>query len=305
LVSGGGIALAAVLGGLASRSLIAPLAKVTEAARHISETEDLGRRIDVRTNDEVGDLARRFNAMLDTLAASRAALDESMRAQRRLVADASHELRTPITSLRTNLEVLMDEGRLGAQERTRALRDVTAQIEELGALVGDLIELARGDEPAAAVVEEVRLDHLVAEALERARRHAPDVSFDASLEPVVVAGAPDRLARAIGNLLDNAAKHTRPGTRVHVAVDGGVVTVRDHGDGIAEEDLPSIFDRFYRGADARGRAGSGLGLAIVRQVAETHGGRVSAANAPDGGAVFRLELPGAAIPAAHPAPAQG
>src|SRR5919206_1877087 len=112
LVCGGGIGLAAALGALASRSLIAPLAKVTEAARHIGETEDLARRIDVRSNDEVGELARRFNAMLDTLAASRAALDESMRAQRQLVADASHELRTPITSLRTNLEVLTDDGRL-------------------------------------------------------------------------------------------------------------------------------------------------------------------------------------------------
>jgi two-component system sensor histidine kinase MprB len=305
LVSGGGIALAALLGALASRSLIAPLAKVTEAARHIGATEDLARRIDVRTNDEVGELARRFNAMLDTLAASRAALDDSMRAQRQLVADASHELRTPITSLRTNLEVLMDEGRLGADERRRLLRDVIAQVEELGALVGDLIELARGDEPAAAVVEEVRLDHLVAEALERARLHAPDVAFNVSLQPVVVEGAPDRLARAIANLLDNAAKHTRPGTQVDVSVDATGLTVRDHGDGIAPEDLPSIFDRFYRGAAARGRAGSGLGLAIVRQVAQTHGGRVSADNAPDGGAVFRLELPAAAIPAARPAPAPG
>jgi two-component system sensor histidine kinase MprB len=151
----------------------------------------------------------------------------------------------------------------------------------------------------------VRLDHLVAEALERARLHAPDVAFNVSLQPVVVEGAPDRLARAIANLLDNAAKHTRPGTQVDVSVDATGLTVRDHGDGIAPEDLPSIFDRFYRGAAARGRAGSGLGLAIVRQVAQTHRGRVSADNAPDGGAVFRLELPAAAIPAARPAPAPG
>jgi two-component system sensor histidine kinase MprB len=309
LVAGGGIALAAALGAAASRSLIAPLAKVTEAARHIGETEDLARRIEVRTDDEVGELARRFNGMLDTLAASRAALDDSMRAQRQLVADASHELRTPITSLRTNLEVLMDDRPLSADERRRLLRDLTAQVEELGLLVGDLIELARGDEPAASVHDDVRLDALVSEALDRARLHAPDALFHAELEPVVVNGAPDRLARAVANLLDNAAKHTRPGTPVEVVVDAAGMTVRDHGDGIPPDDLPSIFDRFYRGAAARGSAGSGLGLAIVRQVAESHGGRATAANAPDGGAVFRLELPtspvAGATPAARRAPARG
>jgi two-component system sensor histidine kinase MprB len=275
----GGVALAALLGRLAARHLVAPVVRVTEAARHIAETEDLGRRIEVTSGDEVGELATRFNAMLDTL-------EGSIAAQRQLVADASHELRTPVTSLRTNIEVLA-ENRLDQAERARLVADVQAQTEELSALVADLIELARGDQPSP-VHEDVRLDALVAEAVERARRHAPDVRFEAALEPAVIDGVPDRLARAVNNLLDNAARH---GRTVQVSCGPWGIRVRDDGGGIAPDDLPHIFDRFYRGADARGRPGTGLGLAIVRQVAEQHGGSVSAGNA-GGGAEFTLRLPG-------------
>jgi two-component system sensor histidine kinase MprB len=274
----GGIALAAALGRLAARHLVAPVVRVTEAARHIAETEDLGERIEVTSQDEVGELAARFNAMLDTL-------EGSIAAQRQLVADASHELRTPVTSLRTNIEVLA-ENRLEPAERARLVADVQAQSEELSALVADLIELARGDQ-ASPVHEDVRLDALVAEAVERARRHAPGVRFETALEPAVVDGVPDRLARGVNNLLDNAARN---GRTVVVSVDSSGLRVRDDGGGIAPGDLPHIFDRFYRGADARGRPGTGLGLAIVRQVAEQHGGSVSAANV-DGGAEFALRLP--------------
>jgi two-component system sensor histidine kinase MprB len=275
----GGIALAAVLGRLAARHLVAPVVRVTEAARHIAQTEDLGRRIEVTSQDEVGELAARFNAMLDTL-------EGSITAQRQLVADASHELRTPVTSLRTNIEVLA-ENRLEPAERARLVADVQAQTEELSALVADLIELARGDQPSPAS-EDVRLDELVAEAIERARRHAPAVTFDAALEPGVVEGVPERLARAVNNLLDNAARH---GRAVSVAAGPWGVRVRDDGGGIDPADLPHVFDRFYRGVDTRGRPGTGLGLAIVRQVAEQHGGSVSASNV-DGGAEFCLRLPG-------------
>jgi two-component system sensor histidine kinase MprB len=278
----GGVALAAALGRLAARHLVAPVVRVTDAARHIEETEDLGRRIEVTSQDEVGELAARFNAMLDTL-------EGSIAAQRQLVADASHELRTPVTALRTNIEVLA-ENRLAPAERARLVADVQAQAEELSALVADLIELARGDQPSPAR-EDVRLDALVAEAIERARRHAPAVRFSASLEPAVVDGVPDRLARAVNNLLDNAARH---GRTVSVAAGPWGVTVSDDGGGIAPGDLPHIFDRFYRGADARGRPGTGLGLAIVRQVAEQHGGSVGASNV-NGGASFELRLPGANV----------
>jgi two-component system sensor histidine kinase MprB len=275
----GGIALAALLGRLAARHLVAPVVRVSEAARHIAETEDLGRRIEVASTDEVGQLAARFNAMLDTL-------EGSIAAQRQLVADASHELRTPVTSLRTNIEVLA-ENRLEPAERARLVADVQAQAEELGALVADLIELARGDQPSP-VHEDVRLDALVVEAVERARRHAPGVTFELDLAPAVVDGVPDRLARAVNNLLDNAARH---GRTVTVAAGPSGIRVHDDGGGIAPEDLPHIFDRFYRGADARGRPGTGLGLAIVRQVAEQHGGSVHASSTSNG-TVFELRIEG-------------
>jgi two-component system sensor histidine kinase MprB len=224
--------------------------------------------------------------MLDTL-------ERSIAAQRQLVADASHELRTPITSLRTNIEVLAEAEALPADERARLLADVEEQTTELGMLVADLIELARGDSPSHER-EDIRLDHLVREAVTRARRHAPGIRFEEELFPVVVDGTRERLARAVNNLLDNAAKHSPPGGVVEVRVDGGEVRVRDHGTGVGPEDLPHLFDRFYRGASSRGRPGSGLGLAIVRQVAEQHGGSVRAANAAGGGAEFVLALPAAA-----------
>jgi two-component system sensor histidine kinase MprB len=287
----GGIALAAVLGRLAAGRVLAPLAEVAGTARHIEETEDLSSRIHVHADDEVGQLATRFNAMIERLQFSREALDESVRAQRQLVADASHELRTPITSLRTNIEVLMEQGdRLTEDDRRRLLADVLEQSEELSALIGDVIELARGDLPITSA-EDVQLDRIVAESVSRARRDFPGVRFEDSLDPVIVEGVPERLARAVNNLLDNAAHHSAHDGLVEVRVDSGGVRVRDHGTGIDEADLPYVFDRFYRGANSRNRQGSGLGLAIVRQVAGQHGGSIDAANAPDGGAVFTLHLP--------------
>ena len=290
LVALAGVALAALLGRLAARRVISPLAEVAQAAQHIGETDDLTGRLRVHADDEVGQLATRFNAMLDRLEGSRAQLDESMRAQRRLVADASHELRTPVTSLRTNIEVLLQGGELDAEDRRRLLSDVVEQSEELTALVTDLIELARGDEPGFAS-EDVRIDRVAAESVARARRNTPGVTVSADLAPMTLDGVPARLERAINNLLDNAARHSPPGGTVEITVDGEGVRVRDHGPGVAEQDLPYVFDRFFRGTHARGRQGSGLGLAIVRQVTEQHGGTATVSNAPDGGAVFTLHLP--------------
>ncbi len=285
----GGIALSAALGRLAARRVLAPLGEVAQAAQHIGETDDLTGRIRVHADDEVGQLAIRFNSMLDRLESSRNELDESVRAQRQLVADASHELRTPITSLRTNIEVLLESARLDPEDRRRLLTDVVEQSEELSALVSDLIELARGDEPGFAA-EDVRLDRIAAESVARARRNAPGIEFRERFEPVIVDGVPQRLERAINNLLDNAARHSPPGGPVEVTVDRSGVRVRDHGPGVSPPDLPYVFDRFYRGANSRGRQGSGLGLAIVRQVTEQHGGRATVTNAPDGGAEFVLHL---------------
>jgi two-component system sensor histidine kinase MprB len=298
----GGAALAAALGRLAARRVLAPLAEVAGTAQHISETEDLGARIQVRADDEVGQLATRFNTMLERLQTSRTALDESVQAQRQLVADASHELRTPVTSLRTNIELLLaDEHQLSEAERRRMLTDVVEQSEELSSLVGDLIELARGDLPTESV-EEVELDEVVSESVERARRNFPEITFQTNLTPTTVTGDPERLGRAVNNLLDNGARHSPSGGVVEIDVGPSGLTVRDHGPGIAQADLPYVFDRFFRGAGARGRQGSGLGLAIVRQVATQHGGSVTAGNAPDGGAVFTLRL---AVLAAEDEPSGG
>jgi two-component system sensor histidine kinase MprB len=287
----GGVALAWVLGRMAARRVLSPLSEVTLTAEVIGETDDLSLRLAVHADDEVGQLATRFNAMLERLATSRAALDDSVRSQRQLVADASHELRTPVTSLRTNIEVLLAGGELGEDERRRLLDDVVEQSEELSRLVNDLIEVSRGDLPPGAV-EDTRLDHVVEEAVARAQRNAQDTEFITALEPIVVRGSAERLSRAVNNLVDNAARHNDPGRPVEVSVDAHGVRVRDHGGGIDPQDLPYIFDRFYRGANSRASQGSGLGLAIVRQVAESHGGSALAANAPDGGAVFTLQLPG-------------
>jgi two-component system sensor histidine kinase MprB len=290
LLCAGGVALAAVLGRLAARQVLAPLAEVAQTAEHISETEDLTSRIQVHADDEVGQLATRFNAMIERLQHSREELDDSVRAQRQLVADASHELRTPITSLRTNIEVLLEGGQLSEDDRQRLLADVVEQSEELSALIGDLIELARGDLPHD-MVEDVRLDRILEDSISRARRDHPDVAFEASLQPVTVEGVPERLGRAANNLLDNAARHSPPHGVVEVTVDADGLRVRDHGTGVDEDDLPYVFDRFYRGKNSRGRQGSGLGLAIVRQVAVQLGGSVSAANSPDGGAIFSVHVP--------------
>jgi two-component system sensor histidine kinase MprB len=301
LVLVGGMALALVLGRIAARRVLAPLSEVAETAQHVGETEDLASRIHVHADDEVGQLATRFNTMLDRLETSRDQLDESVRAQRQLVADASHELRTPVTSMRTNIELLLADQGVPEDERRRILADVLEQTEELTALIGDLIELARGDLPAGEA-EDVRLDEVVEGSLERARRNFPNVRFESSLAPVVVMGVPDRLGRAVNNLLDNAARHSPPSGIVEITAGPRGVRVRDHGTGVDPEDLPYVFDRFYRGASSRGRQGSGLGLAIVRQVAIQHRGSVDVQNAPDGGAVFTLRLP---VVAAGDAPADG
>ena len=281
-----GIAVAAMLGGAVARGALAPVRSLTRTAEHVTTTSDLTKRIAVEGDDELARLAASFNSMLE-------ALEVSIGKQRQLVADASHELRTPLTSIRTNIEVLQRSEELPAEEERRLLADIVAQVEELTVLIGDLVELSRGTEPPAHV-EDIRLDLIVKEAVDRAQRHAPGVPFQLDLRESVVRGVPARVERAVANLLDNAVKWNPDGKPVEVAVDDGEVTVRDHGPGISKQDLPYIFDRFYRSAAARGRPGSGLGLAIVRQVAESHGGEVAVEDAEDGGARFRLRLERAA-----------
>jgi two-component system, OmpR family, sensor histidine kinase MprB len=284
LIAGGGIAIAAALGLAVSRAALAPVRRLTAATENVTETGDLSDRIAVGGRDELSRLAGSFNAMLG-------ALEESSRAQRQLVADASHELRTPLTSLRTNIEVLASERTLPAGERERLLTDVVDQLSEMTTLISGLIDLARGEQQTAEP-EEVRLDLVAAEAVDRARRNRPAVTFTTDLQESMVRGVPATIERAVANLLDNAAKWSPPNAEVEVAVRDGEVSVRDHGPGIDEEDLPHVFDRFYRSRSARGQPGSGLGLAIVRQVAVAHGGEVVAERAVGGGTRMTLRLNG-------------
>jgi two-component system sensor histidine kinase MprB len=279
----GGIALGGGLGRIVATAALAPVRGMSEATRHVATTQDLSRRIAVSGTDELSELAADFNRMLEEL-------ERSVHAQRQLVADASHELRTPLTSLRTNVELLAQGKGIPAAERRRMLADAVAQVEELGALVADVVELARGNHADGDVEEDVRLDELVAAEVDRMRRHAPGVEFRTELEPSLVRGSPARLGRAVANLLDNAAKWSPEGGAVEVTVRDGAVTVRDHGPGIPEADLGRVFDRFYRAPSARGLPGSGLGLAIVRDVAEAHGGRAVAERPEGGGTRLRLEL---------------
>jgi two-component system, OmpR family, sensor histidine kinase MprB len=293
LISAAGILVAAVAGTAVARGGLRPVARLTEATERVATTGDL-RPIPVTGDDELARLTQSFNVMLGALA-------ESQEQQRRLVADAGHELRTPLTSLRTNLELLVAVNRPGApalseQDTEELYSDVRAQVAELTTLIGDLVELARQDAPEV-VHEPVELVDVVEQALDRARRRANNVSFDVHLEPWSLLGDSNSLERAVLNLLDNAVKFSPPGGVIGLTLrplgDGtAVIEVTDEGPGIATEDLPRVFDRFYRSEEARTLPGSGLGLSIVMQAAQRHGGMAYAGRVPDSGALMAIRLPG-------------
>jgi two-component system sensor histidine kinase MprB len=284
LVAAIGVGLAAGAGFLVARATLRPLRDLSATAERVRATRDLSERIDVEGSDELATLALTFNAMLGSL-------EEAQQRQRQLVQDASHELRTPLTSLRTNVEVLAHGDRLPPEERDQLIKDVIAQLGEMTELIGELTELARGEEQSEPR-EDVRLDLIAEEAIRRTTRNHPEVPIEADLHPWTMVGQPASLERAIANLLDNAAKWSPAGSPVEVTLDDGELTVRDHGPGIAAEDVPHVFERFYRATTARSMPGSGLGLAIVQQVAEAHQGSVAVEDAPGGGALIRLRLDG-------------
>jgi two-component system, OmpR family, sensor histidine kinase MprB len=275
-----GIALAALLGALVARAALAPVARFTRRTEALSANPDPSQRLETKGRDELARLAQSFNSTLD-------ALERSVQAQRSLVADASHELRTPIASLRANIQTLESADRLPPAEQESLRADIIEELDALTALVGDVVELARGAE-LRATADDVALDRIVESALEKAERRSRDVRFRARIEPTLVSGSPEQIDRAVVNLLDNAVKWTPPGGEIEVTLEGGVLAVRDSGPGFDKKDLPHLFDRFYRADKARGVPGSGLGLAIVRQTAEAHGGFARASNHSGGGA--RVEV---------------
>jgi two-component system, OmpR family, sensor histidine kinase MprB len=264
-----------------ARTALAPIARFTRRTETLTGNLDLSRRLDVEGNDELARLAESFNATL-------AALERSVQAQRHLIADASHELRTPIASLRANIQILGEAERLGADELQGLREDIVEELDDLTALVSDVVELARGAAPDAEA-DDMRLDHVVETAVRRTERRG-DLSFRLTLEPTLIRGQADRVNRAVSNLLDNARRWSPAEGAVEVELKDGVLTVRDHGPGFQESDLPFVFDRFYRAQNARRLPGSGLGLAIVRQAAEASGGFAEAENAPGGGALLRVSF---------------
>ncbi len=285
-----GVLLAVMMGWLVARTALVPLNSLTGTVEDLAETTDVSRRLSPGGPDELGRLRRAFNRLLE-------ALDTSRRAQSQLVLDASHELRTPLTSLRTNLEVIRRVDELSLEDRTVLVDDVLVQLQELTDLVGDLAELARGDHQPGDR-EPLRLDSLVRDAVHVQSTHArsKDVTFELDASECWIEGHGGRLSRAVGNLLDNARKWSPAGRTVQVRCRDGWVIVHDGGPGIAPEDLPHIFDRFYRSPAARGLPGSGLGLAIVAQVVKAEGGTVLAENDPTGGARLTLQFPTVAPP---------
>ncbi len=287
-----GVALAGLLGLFVARAAAAPVHLLRRAAEHVRSTGDLSGRINVAGTDDLGRLGQSFNDMLGALA-------DSQRAQRQLVADASHELRTPVTTIRTNLEVLARNPDLPAEDRVPLLEDLIGESAELGTLIEDLLESARESDVAEPFCA-IPLDALVASELERWGRRHPGAVLVPSLEPTVISGRERRLRRALANLLDNAIKWSPPGAPIEVAVKDATLTVRDHGLGFTTKDLPHVFDRFYRAPTARTVPGSGLGLSIVQKVAEEHGAAVRAENALDGGAVVTLSFSPLEVDASGP-----
>ncbi len=283
----GAVVVAAIVGAVIARAGLKPVQVLTDAVRHVTETDELAPIAIGGTDDEVAELTRSFNQMMRTLASSR-------EQQRRLIADASHELRTPLTALRTNVELLIaddQQGMLPAGARSEILHDVVAQLGEFTTLIGDLVHLSREDIVRPSP-EPIDLEDVVLNALERVRRRGPGLVFDADLRPFYIVGEADSLERAVTNLLDNAVKFSPPGGTITVRMDGDRLTIADEGPGIADDDLPHVFDRFYRSDKARSTPGSGLGLSIVDSTVKAHGGWVKAERAPTGGAQFVVRLPG-------------
>ncbi|MFZ9698013.1 MAG: ATP-binding protein [Ilumatobacteraceae bacterium] len=280
-----GIAVAAVIGWIVARRTTRPIEQLASSADEIARTQNTSDPITIDASGEVGNLVTSFNTMLG-------ALGRSLAQQKQLVQDASHELRTPLTSLRANAE-LLERPDLPPDTRREIVNDIRAEVDELAALSSELSALA-SDQSTTEVASAVRLDEAVHELVERAqRRSGRDVRLHVE-NAATVDVRPGQFDRAVSNLIDNALKFSPGPTAIDVFVRGSRVEVHDSGPGIAPEDRPLVFDRFYRAASTRAMPGSGLGLAIVKQFADIHGARTFVGASGTGGAMVGLELAPAA-----------
>jgi two-component system sensor histidine kinase MprB len=300
LLVAGGVLLAGLLGLVISRAALRPIERFVGQTERVTSSLDQPVRLEETGATELRRLAASFNETLN-------ALERSIESQRQLVADASHELRTPIAALRSNIQIFLEAERLPEEDREGLQESILAELDELTQVVADVLELARGS--ATSRFDPIELDTLAREAVERTQRRAPDLRFTLELEPTVIVNSPERINRAVTNMVDNARKWSPPDGEVTVVLRDGTLTVRDHGPGFEERDLPHVFDRFYRAETARRLPGSGLGLAIVKQAAQALGGHAEAANAPDGGAIVTVHFGSApdraaGEPDATPAPAR-
>lgn len=280
-----GVFTTTVATSLVARAALAPVRRLSQAVKTVTQTDQLN-PIRIYGRDDLGELTQSFNVMLRTLQSSR-------EKQRQLIADAGHELRTPLTSMRTNIELLLADDRAGMLPpgaRFEILEDVSAQLGEFSALIGDLVALTR-DDHLQREPELVDMAEVTEAALSRVRRRGPGITFEIDLQSSQVLGDAAMLERAIINLLDNAVKFSPADGTVWVTLNNGVLTITDSGEGIAEEDLPHIFDRFYRSDRSRNTPGTGLGLAIVSHTADAHQGTIRASNLAGVGAVFTLRIP--------------
>lgn len=292
LLAGGGLGLLlAVLGGsLLSRQALAPISRVTETARRIAHTDDLGERIAAPgVQDEVGRLVSTFNEMLDRL-------QRLFQGQQRFITDLSHELRTPLAAIRGNLEVLQRGAGADPEMLQESLRDIEREVARLSRMVADLLALARADAGMHLERRPVQLDALLLEVYREARHLARGIEVRlGSEDQVEIEGDPDRLKQLLLNLVDNALKFTPPGGTVTLSLyrEGpwACLSVQDTGPGIAPEDLPHLFERFYRGRTAGRRGGMGLGLSIARWIADEHGGQITVETRAGEGSTFTVWLP--------------
>jgi two-component system sensor histidine kinase MprB len=280
LLVAAGVLLAGLIGTLVARAALRPIYLFTDRTEAVTRDLHTSMRLEGGGATELQRLAGSFNQTLD-------ALERSIQAQRHLIADASHELRTPMAALRSNIQIFLEAEALPPEERAELQEAIIAELDELTQLVADVLDLARGASPSDHI-EAIELDVVVHEAITRARRRAPQVEFETELEPTVISNAPERVARAIGNVIENASKWSPPERPVEVTLRDGVFRVRDYGPGFKPSDIAHVFDRFYRADESRRLPGSGLGLSIVRQAAEAYGGSALAKNAPDGGAVIEV-----------------
>lgn len=296
-----GVGLAAILSWQAAKTALRPVEEVADAATAIGETRDLSRRVDPGGEDELGKLTKAFNGMLDRLESAQTELERTLEGQRRFLADASHEMRTPLTTMRGNLEVIKASPDISADDLKAALTDSIDEAERMSSLVADLLALARADARAQPREERVVLAEVVREAVAGAQTadtaaggDGPHVTVDVE-DSLVVTGSSEGLRRVVTNLVENAMKYTPGDGRVEVSVhredSWAVLRVADTGIGMTTEEVAHAFDRFWRSDRSRAERGSGLGLAIVKAIVEEHGGAIVAESAPGRGTVMWVRLP--------------